>query len=200
MKSRADREITNLLLEIYHSYGLTGTAGIRYFADFEERIRCFDVSDFIVQVVLYYSVRDACELFLSCPYLWLDMSYLGWEKVINELNPRPDSRDKFNEGVGFSDIHFLCKYIGVDALKFMISSNADDSDKSKVIRYCLRNTYSLLLDDIDREDLDGDYFVDKRDIENVRMRLLNSGSFSEFNYSYESLRKYVERLALVFSV
>lgn len=200
MKPRAEQEIISLLSEIHHGYGLHSTAGIRYFANSEKRIRCFDAFTFIIQVVQNYPVKEACELFLSCSYLWSDINNLGWRKIIFASNPRPHSRDKFNEGIGFSDIHFLCKYIGVDALKFVISSNADNADKAEVIRYCSRNTYSLILDDIDREDLDGDYFVDERDIENTRLRLLNSKSFSEFNYSYEDLRKYIERLIVEYSV
>jgi hypothetical protein len=79
---------------------------------------------------------------------------------------------------------FLCKYIRVDAVeRFLQETTFSDLDKERVLNYCLRQAHSFLMDEIDLEDLDGDYFIKEEEILRVKEKLVSSGEFKNFDLS-----------------
>lgn len=73
-----------------------------------------------------------------------------------------------------SDIVFLQKYVEVDAIRYLIStSNVAEIDKKNISEYFQYFWYTLKSNDHDASDLDGIYFVHKKDLNNTKIRLIN---------------------------
>ncbi|BAZ14591.1 hypothetical protein NIES4071_64350 [Calothrix sp. NIES-4071] len=99
----------------------------------------------------------------------------------------------------YIDIHFLCKYIRVNAIElFLQQEQFSDEDKKRLLQYSKKVACFLFMDELDWENLDGNYFVHKDELEEVRLKLTSTGKINELKYNEDELRGYIERELKVF--
>ena len=183
----------DLLETMYHSYGFDKVVGISYFHKFMDKLRGYRFSEIFAFQSKIYPLRYVFDFLLSTPSLWVQLSDLEWIEIMNSLNPRPDPIKMSLDSGYFADIHFLVKYVRVNSIEvFLRQRSFSDLDKNNVIRYCQRDVYSLFADEIDREDLDGDYFMSEQDIRSVQSRLTSGGVFRNFDFTEDELISYLK--------
>ncbi|HBE59736.1 MAG TPA: hypothetical protein DEG17_08455 [Cyanobacteria bacterium UBA11149] len=189
-----------ILEAMYHSYGFDNVMGIAYCNKFLNELSSYRFAEIFVFQAKRYQLRYVFDFLLSTPSLWLHLSDIEWIDIMNYMNPRPYPLKLSLDNGYFADIHFLAKYIRVNSIEvFLRQENFRDLDKKYVIQYCQRDIYSLLVDEIDLEDLDGDYFVSKEEIENLQSRLTSGGIFSPFNFDEDELIDYLKTEIIVMS-
>ncbi len=182
----------DILEAMYNGYGFDSMVGISYFNKFLNELRGYNFAEIFVFQAKRYPLRYVFDFLLSTPSLWVQLSDVEWIEIMNSMNPRPYPLKLSLDNGYFADIHFLAKYIRVNSIEvFLRQASFRDVDKNYVIKYCQRDVYSLLFDEIDREDLDGDYFVSEQEIINVQSRLTSGGIFSDFNFNEDELIDYL---------
>ncbi|HBL12018.1 MAG TPA: hypothetical protein DD379_11525 [Cyanobacteria bacterium UBA11162] len=181
------------LQTMYDGYGFDEVVGISYFNKFMDELRDYRFSEIFAFQAKRYPLRYVFDFLLSSPSLWVHLSDVEWIEIMNSMNPRPYPLKLSLDNGYFADIHFLAKYIRVNSIEvFFRQPSFSDLDKNYVIQYCQRDVYSLLLDEIDLEDLDGDYFVSKQEIRSVQSRLTSGGIFSNFDVTEDELISYLK--------
>ena len=131
---------------------------------------------------------------LSNPLLWIDMLANDWIKIMSALNPRPKPFTQDIEDAGYVDIHFLCKYMRVDGIKlFLQQESFSNADKKKLLLYSNKVSYSLFMDELDIEFLDGECFVHTKELEIARLNLISNGEINQFEYTQDRLVEYIQR-------
>lgn len=184
----------DILETMYSGYGFDNVVGISYFNKFLDELRGYSFSEIFAFQAKRYPLRYVLDFLLSTPSLWTQLSDVEWLEIMNSMNPRPCPLKLSLDNGHFSDIHFLAKYIRVNSIEVFLRQNSfSDLDKNHVIQYCQRDVYSLLADEIDLEDLDGDYFMSEQEIRCVQSRLTSGGVFSEFNFNEDELISYLKK-------
>lgn len=192
-------ELSNLSEQIYSGYGFSENVGLRYFSFFLEQLLRFDNKDVLVHQIKEYPTQYVFDFLLSTPSLWTDLSGVDWVDIMRNVNPGCDPEKRENWDRYFTDIHFLCKYIGVDALeRFLKEKSFDLIDKKRVLRYSVGKAILFSIDEIDAEDLDGEYFVDVWTINQVREKLISSGEFQELKMDNHDFVDYVRSLGRLY--
>ena len=188
--------LLDLLREMYEGYGFSETVGISYFNNFSGKTKDLSVTELIASQVKRYSSDYVFDFLLSTPYLWSELSGLEWLKIISLVNPRPDPILIIDlHPSHFADIHFLCKYLQVDALSLFVENEEfSKSDKQNILKYFRKNAVFFFMDELDIEDMDGNYFMSYLEIQKVKSNLLVDGTFQEFKYTEDDLIKYTDEL------
>lgn len=190
--------MVNLLNEIYDNEGYS--YGIDYFRQFLNELEKYDFAD-ILAYQAKFPLRYVLDFILSTPSLWVKMSDLDWLRVMSVLNPRPKPFSREIDDAGYADIHFLCKYLRVNAIEFFLKQNHfSHKDKQKLLQYSKKVSSLLFMDELDLEDLDGEYFAHKDALENVKLSLISTGKITEFKTTENELRKYIEAQLKVFVI
>ena len=170
--------------------------GLSYFNVFLPELEQYSFIDLFVclsqqtRFGLYYSLG----LILSIPSLWINLSDTDWIGVMSALNPRqhyiPNTKEIYN--CGYLDIHFLCKYLEVDAINCFLRQNFSKEDKKRMLQYSNKIAFDLFKDELDEEDLDGEYYIHKDKLKNLGSQLIDRGQFKSFNYTVNEIKKYIE--------
>ncbi|HAZ48626.1 MAG TPA: hypothetical protein DDW76_38040 [Cyanobacteria bacterium UBA11369] len=182
------------LKTMYDGYGFDNVVGISYFNKFLDELRSYRFSEIFAIQAKTYPLRYVFDFLLSTPSLWVQLSDVEWIEIMNSMNPRPYPLKLSLDNGYFADIHFLAKYIRVNSIEvFLRQPSFRDLDKNYVIQYCQRDVYSFLVDEIDLEDLDGDYFVSEQEIRSVQSRLTYGGIFSNFNFNEDELINFLKK-------
>lgn len=189
------QEMKSFLDRIYDCERDFEEYGIEYFRQFLPEIEKYN----FVEIIDYSVNRNAFytsifELILSTPSLWKNYTVEDWVKVTSRLNPRPKpiSKDIFLEG--YVDIHFLCKYMRINAIDlFLQQQQFSKEDKKKILQYCKKILDSLFMDEIDMEDLDGNYYIHKDELEKIRFNLISTGKVKPFDFTEDELKDYIEK-------
>lgn len=192
------QNMVNLLNEIYDNEGYS--YGIDYFRQFLNELEKYDFAD-ILAYQAKFPLRYVLDFILSTPSLWVKMSDIDWVRVMSVLNPRPNPFNREIDDAGYADLHFLCKYIRVNAIDlFLKQKHFSNKDKKKLLQYSNKVSSLLFMDELDLEDLDGEYFVHKDVLENVKLSLISTGKINEFKTTEDELRKYIEGQLKVFLI
>jgi hypothetical protein len=182
------------LKTMYDGYGFDNVVGISYFNKFLDELRSYRFSEIFAIQAKTYPLRYVFDFLLSTPSLWVQLSDVEWIEIMNSMNPRPYPLKLSLDNGYFADIHFLAKYIRVNSIEvFLRQPSFSDLDKNYVIQYCQRDVNSFLVDEIDLEDLDGDYFVSEQEIRSVQSRLTYGGIFSNFNFNEDELINFLKK-------
>ena len=188
------QEMKSFLDRIYNSERDFEKYGIEYFKRFLPELEKYDfieIIDYLVDKNAFYT--SIFEIILSTPSLWENYTVEDWIEVMSRLNPRPKpiSKDIFSEG--YVDIHFLCKYMRINAIELFLQQQFSNEEKKKVLKYCRKILYSLFMDEIDMEDLNGDYYVHKDELEKIRLNLVSTGKVKPLDCTEGELKKYIEK-------
>jgi len=136
---------------------------------------------------------------LSTPSLWVNFTATDWIRVMSDLNPRPNPFSIEIFDAGYSDIHFLCKFVKINAIElFLRQKQFSNQDKKRLLQYSNKIACFLFMDELDLENLDGNYFLHQDKLDRVRHNLISTGKVSPLNYNEDKLRKYIENQLEVF--
>ena len=198
MMNNKQQDMMNLLKEVYDSEG--DYFGIDHFSRFLNELKKYDFGEMLA-CQAKYPLRYVLNFILSTPSLWIKMSDIDWFKVISLLNPRPKPFSIEIFDAGYVDIHFLCKYMRLNAIElFLKQEQFSNEDKKRLLHYSRKIVGFLFIDEVDLENLDDNYFVHKDEIEKVRLNLISTGKIKPLNYTEDELREYIERELKVFSI
>ncbi|WP_415266666.1 hypothetical protein [Acidovorax sacchari] len=167
-------EISSLAELINKTYWDEARSGIEFFAQFRSELERVSFVDFSLFILANHHDSFCCDFFLSTPFLWSQKDPSIWIEIMEKNKPRP-ALPKIKDTSGKnSDIVFLQKYVEVDAIRYLIStSNVAEIDKKNISEYFQYFWYTLKSNDHDASDLDGIYFVHKKDLNNTKIRLIN---------------------------
>ncbi|NRR29072.1 hypothetical protein HSX11_02635 [Oxalobacteraceae bacterium] len=181
--------------EAYDGYGVSDEVGISYFMKFIPRLSKFDFGTVLKYQMQSYPHRYVLDFILSSSTLWLNLSAAAWLEILNSPDVRTDT-SRTNDQVGqFADVEFLSRYVGVDALGFLIDSmNASMSDKKYALDYFSKFPYGLAPSQLDDEDLDGVYFVSKELLISLQETLCHDFGFSRVECNEENANEYIDDL------
>lgn len=156
------------------TYWEEARSGIDFFAQFKHELEHVSFVDFSLFILGNYNDSFCCDFFLSTPFLWSQKDPSIWIEIIEKNKPRP-ALPKIKDASGKnSDIVFLQRYVGVDAIRYLISTpNVNEIDKKNISEYFQYFWYTLKSNDHDASDLDGIYFAHKKDLNNIKNRLVN---------------------------
>ena len=174
----------------------SGEYGIEYFNRFLPELKKYDFAEILSYLTIgnYNILGYIFEFILSTPSLWKNYSVEDWIRVMSQLNPRPNpiSKDIYIEG--YVDIHFLCKYMRINAIDlFLQQRQFSNEEKKKVLRYCRKILDSLFMDEIDIEDLDGNYYIHKDELETIRSNLISTRKVKPLDCTENELKAYIEK-------
>ena len=190
------QEMANFLDQIYDRENDSGEYGIKYFSQFLSELKKYDFTEIIDYLVIgeYNILGYILEFILSTPSLWKNYTVEDWVEVMFRLNPRPKPIGKDIEIEGYVDIHFLCKYMRINAIElFLQQDKFSNEDKKKILQYSKKILDSLFINDIDLEDLDGDYYIHKDELERLRFNLVSTGKVKPLDCTENELKKYIEK-------
>lgn len=186
------KKMLETLETMYNGYGFDNVVGISYFNKFLNELIAYRFAEIFVFQAKRYPLQYVLDFLLSTPSLWVQLSDVEWLEIMNSMNPRPYPLQLSLDNGYFADIHFLAKYIRVNSIElFLRQDDFSDLDKKHVIQYCQRDIYSFFADEIDLEDLDGNYFMIEQELRNVQYRLTYNGVFNDFNFNEDELINYL---------
>ena len=190
------QEMASFLDQIYDHESDSGEYGIEYFSRFLSELEKYDFTEIIDYLVVgkYNILGYILEFILSTPSLWKNYSVQDWIEVMSRLNPRPKPINKDMESEGYVDIHFLCKYMRINAIElFLQQRQFSNEDKRKVLQYSRKILDSLFMNDIDIEDLDGNYYIHQDELEKIRSNLISTGEVKPLDCTVDQLKEYIEK-------
>ncbi len=183
-------EIRRELENIYKRYGTQGETGRPFFLLYIQRLNEFDFSELIACTIKHFPQSFNVALILSLPELWKGYDVESWFSLIKKATPRSNPIVTGLDNGEFSDILFLIKYIRINIVAWYLEqADIPKADKKYMLQFCLRQGSKLFMDEIDMEDLDGEFFVGVEDLNNLRVEFLHKdisqlqddfGDFIEF--------------------
>lgn len=180
----------------YAGYGHSDTAGVSYFDAYDEQFSAYDASEVIAFQVHTYGERYSLDFLLSSPRLWLNMSRGAWETTLSLACPRSTPTATTTGLDAYADIVFLCKYVGVDGIRLFLESNKiSAADKKQLIDQVKIHSLDLILEELDAEDLDGEYFVSREILGEVAKRLIENEGLERFGNDEVNVKRYVDALS-----
>ena len=183
------------LQQAYDGYGVSEEVGITYFMKFFPRLSKFNFGTVLKSQMQSYPHRYVLDFILSSSSLWLNLPAAEWLNILNSPDVRVDT-SRTNDQVGqFADVEFLSRYVGVDALAFLIDSmNASWSDKEYALNYFSKFSYGLVPSPLDDEDLDGLYFVSKEILISLQETLCHDFGFARVEWNEGNANEYIHDL------
>ena len=187
-------EIADLVNKIFNSKN--DSLSLSYCSHFLNELKEYDFEDILVYLISNPKIliEDILYFILSTPSLWIKYSHKEWMEIMITLNPRPNpfSREIFDKG--YVDIHFLCKYLKINGIKmFLDRKDFDDQDKKRLLQYSKKITPFLFMDELDVEDLDGEYLVDINVLDAARLKLTDSKKIEVLNFNESELKQYIDK-------
>lgn len=114
------------ILPISREYGLKHLPNLRP----EEAI------EFVAENMRLFDRNYNTALLLCCPELWSSWTVTDWLTLATRLSPRPLRNEHYETGE-FTDIVFLIRWIGIDALAMIHHSDlVSVTDKLAILTYC----------------------------------------------------------------
>ncbi|WP_335110324.1 hypothetical protein [Nostoc sp.] len=124
----------------------------------------------------------------------MNKSVMDWVVIMSALNPRPKPFKIDIEDAGYVDIHFLCKYMRVNAIElFLQQEKFSHKDKEKLLLYSNKVAIFLFMDELDIELLDGEDWVHRDQIEVARLNLIYNGEINQLKYTEDELSEYIQK-------
>jgi hypothetical protein len=189
------RDLADLLAEIHDRYPGDGV-GIEFFGRFADALRLYEPGDVVGLQAKSYSAQYVRDFLLSSPGLLRAMTSRDWSRAFTVAGPRPALRPSDIEMDSQGDIYFVCKYLGLDAVEFSLDcAEIPVADKERILRKVGLSAPLLMLDDLEREDCDGVYFVAESVLRETTERLLAEGCWSRLPNTLDGIIERLARLA-----
>ncbi|MEH1932656.1 MAG: hypothetical protein V7L14_02785 [Nostoc sp.] len=185
------QDMMNLLNKLYENNNYSSP--LDYFSQSINELKKYDLAE-----ILAYQAKFTCQyvisFLLSTPLLWMNKSVRDWVIIMSALNPRPKPFKIDIDDAGYVDIHFLCKYMRVNAIElFLQEEKFSNQDKEKLLLYSNKVAVDFFMDELDIEFLDGEDWVHRDQIEVARLNLIYSGRINQLKYTEGELREYIQK-------
>ncbi|MDK2127016.1 hypothetical protein [Parachitinimonas caeni] len=180
--------------KLHDEYGELNEVGIAFFGKYMSQMENFDFELFLDFQMRNFAHRYVLDLILSTSFLWQNLSPSTWVRILLRKNARPDTSRTNDQVAMFVDIEFLSRYVQVDALRFFMDSAANAADKLHAVSYFKKFSYGLVPSELDEDDLDGQYFVEKAQLSTLRELLCREHHFSPVTYTEGNINSYVNHL------
>ncbi|MHC5597098.1 MAG: hypothetical protein ACYTXC_14340 [Nostoc sp.] len=185
------QEMFDFLYKIYKNEGYS--YGIDYFSQFLHEMEKYDFAKILASQTKF-PLEYLLDFILSTPSLWINFSDRDWIRIMSVLNPRPKPFSIEIFDAGYIDIHFLCKYMRINAIElFLQQDKFSNEDKKRVLQYSNKVADSLFMDELDLENLDGNYYLHEDELEKVRLTLVSIGTIKPLNYTEDELSEYIKK-------
>ncbi|MEH1969256.1 hypothetical protein [Nostoc sp.] len=192
------QDMINLLNEMY--WNEKYSSPIDYFSQFINELKKYEIAE-ILAYQAKFPFQYVLSFLLSTPLLWMNKSVMDWVVIMSALNPRPKPFKVDIEDAGYVDIHFLCKYMRVNAIElFLKQEKFSNQDKENLLYYCKKIAVDLFIDELEIEFLDGEDFVHLDQIKVARLNLIYSGRINQLKYTEDELREYIQKELKAFSI
>lgn len=178
-----------LFHEMYSLYGHSDVVGIAFFERYKEGLVKNSFKDVLAFQMCEYPHQYVLDFILGTPFLWKELTPEDWMSILimprnHKMDPEPDGR--------FSDFEFFSRFLKIDVIRFaMISSLIDAESKISLINYFSRFSYLLASSELDEEDLDGIYQVDKTQIDEAAKRFLGKYACMTLQLDINGARQYI---------
>jgi hypothetical protein len=177
--------LKELLDEIFFDFGVKGS-GIDFFAPYQERLTRFPLRS-VVEAASEYPPRFLLDMLLSVPELWRN-ERVDWRSIV--CRNREDFSQTNDRLGGYADIEFLSRYVRVDAIQILMAMNAPWRAQS--LSYFKRFAYDFVPNELDLEDLDGEYFVLWSDLDMLRTSLM-AEAFAPIPFGEDDIHQYLDQ-------
>jgi hypothetical protein len=193
---RGIERLTSLLESIYDGYGFSDETGISYFRKYSNELMNFEFGLVLQrQMSLNWDHQYALDFILGTPFLWGSLPGSFWLKLLISPNIRPETSKIIDQISYFADIEFLSRYVGVDALAFLVeSTSVSETDKRNTVEYFKKMPYGLVRSNLDAEDLDGVYFADQSLINKLQETLCSNFGFDIARFNENNIHEYIQNL------
>lgn len=184
-----------VLDEAYENYGLTDDVGISYFSQLKSSLAGQDFKTLLGHLMMQYPSRYVLDFILGSPWLWLSLPAADWVAVLESETTRIDS-SRCNSTIGnFADIEFMSRYIGVDALAYIIDSpNISLQSKNNILAHFAKFPYALAPSVLDEDDLDGQYFVSITSLISLKEKLCKECGIIPIDCTDENANSYIDNI------
>ncbi|MEH2238155.1 hypothetical protein [Nostoc sp.] len=197
MKNK-QRDMMNLLNRMYEDEPYFSP--VDYFNQSINELKKYNIAKILADQAKF-TCQYVLNFILSTPLLWMNKSVKDWVIIMSALNPRPKQFKIDIDDAGYIDIHFMCKYMRVNAIElFLQQEKFSNEDKEKLLLYSNKVAVDLFMDELDIEFLDGEIFVHRDQIEIARLNLISSGIINQLKYTQDELREYIQKELKAFSI
>ncbi|MFZ6741644.1 hypothetical protein ACO0LC_00280 [Undibacterium sp. JH2W] len=191
------KRLSLLLTSMYDGYGTSDAVGISYFRKYSNELEKFDFGIILQhQMNLNWHHQYVLDFILSTPFLWESLQNDFWVGMLVRPNIRPELSGLIDQVSYFVDIEFLSRYLGIDALAYVIESSlVGEADKRNIFDYFKKTPYGLVPSALDVEDLDGIYFADKGLLQNLQKNLCSNFGFDMVRFNENNVHEYMQNLS-----
>ncbi|PXX44842.1 hypothetical protein [Undibacterium pigrum] len=190
------KKLSLLLTSMYDGYGTSGAVGISYFRKYSDELEEFNFEIILQhQMSLNWHHQYVLDFILSTPFLWGSLPNDFWVGMLVRPNIRPKISGLIDEVSYFVDIEFLSRYLGIDALAYVVESSlVGEADKRNIFDYFEKMPYGLVPSVHDVEDLDGVYFADKSLLQDLQKNLCSNFGFDLVHFDENNIHEYMKNL------
>ena len=178
---KVTNELKNVFNEMYDQYGFTDKIGTLYFKEHEAYLRKISYISLLEYHMDEFPHQYVLDFLMSTSFLWGDDNTI-WAEMLLSYD-RSKIKGSISMSSHFIDVEFLCRYVGVDAIGYIYNSKKIYSkNRDNILSYFYNNPYPLLQSDLDNEDLDGVYFVEKNVLTGLFNDLMSNYGFMEMKF------------------
>jgi hypothetical protein len=183
-------KIIPLCKKILENHGTSEEAGIPYFNQWSAELQNIDYPELLHHLMRNHPHRYVLDFILSTPLLWKKITPDSWINILRSAS-RPDTRRVVGQVGAFADIEFLSRYVGVDALSYLLhDKELAEGDRTALLSYFKKYWYALVPSELDIDDLDGKYFVDKKTLESLADSFCHATNMKRVIFNEENVFKH----------
>ncbi|HLO49515.1 MAG TPA: hypothetical protein VK211_13955 [Kamptonema sp.] len=135
------QEMINLLNNMYDNDSFFT---LEYHVKLIDELKKYELAE-ILAYQAKFDFQYVLSFLLLTPTLWINKSVVDWIRIMSALNPRPKPFTRDIKDAGYVDIHFLCKYMRVNAIElFLQQENFNNTDKKKLLLYSKKVSFFYL--------------------------------------------------------
>lgn len=195
------QELAAFSRRIYDGYGFSDVVGIRYFERFAAELARYSFREIVEHQLREYPSQYVSDFVMASPALWRNQPSAEWVEILTRKDGRPDPTKAIDEMGSYADIELLSRYFRVDALRFVVeSAQVQGSQKANVLKYFRRFVHRLVPSELDREDMDGEYFATIQEVSTLRERLCLEQGLKVLGLSQDSTEKYIQEIKAISGV
>lgn len=191
------RLLTSLLEDMYNKYSKEGAGAVEFFGSHREQLEAYDPEQVVAVQVKTYPLAYVVDFLLSSPEILSSMDTAAWQRTIMNAGPRPELRPVDLEMEHQGDIYFICKFMRLDAVRMAIElPGLDRTDKQRILKRAQLSSPLLVLDEVDREALDGTHFVAEAFLAAQARRLHLEGGWSRLPDTPDEIRERLQQYVI----
>jgi hypothetical protein len=186
--------------EMYDRYGFSDAVGIPYFQKYEDFLRSMPYPDILSLIMIRFHHQYVLDFIMSTSFIWYNLPADIWIDILARKGVRINALKARDEVGNFADIEFLTRYVNVDGLKYFLNiAEVSREEKMWTLNYFRVRKYSLTINPLDEEDLDGQYYILKEQLVSFQERICRASNFEKLTLNDDLVEKYIEDTRVMFT-